>query len=305
MGKKSAVEDIDATKHALERVTRVSTMEQTSLTAMTDRLKQEQAEREQREQMIAQCFKAIGQVQTSNMFAKFATVSSLVWLKQVKEAKTYRDIPEVGTWDKFCDYVGMSRQKVDEDLSNLATFGEEFMTTCQQLHVGYRELRQLRQLSHDGAVQLNHDDNTITIEGEVIPIDGDHTEELQAAIEQIISAKNQLNQTAKKLIQDMNACVKEETKGLQIEKNALLEEVKRLKVFDPTEHDRDWSVGLMAEVHKASASLEVAIQKIIIDPRIVDDRPLQAQVWGHLNAAIAQLEDQDCRLRAAFYAEED
>lgn len=147
-----------------------------------EKLKEEQ--QVERERLIAECYKAIGQVQTSNMFAKFATVSSLVWLKQVKENKTYRDIPGVGTWENFCDYVGMSRQKVDEDLLNLNAFGEEFLTTCQQLSVGYRELRKLRQLTCDGTVII--DGNTIEISGEAIPLDPDHKEDLQAAIENIL-----------------------------------------------------------------------------------------------------------------------
>jgi len=146
------------------------------------------AEQEHREKMIGQCYKAIGQVQTSNMFAKFATVSSLVWLQQVKASKVYRDIPGIGTWDKFCDSVGMSRQKVDEDLANLAAFGEEFLTTCQQLSVGYRELRKLRQLTHDGSVVI--DAECVRIGEERIPLSPDHSEDLQAAIEALVEAKN-------------------------------------------------------------------------------------------------------------------
>ena len=145
-------------------------------------------QQEEREMLIAQCFKAIGQVQTSNMFAKFATVSSLVWMKQVKENKTYRDIPGIGTWETFCDSVGMSRQKVDEDLMNLKAFGEEFMTTCQQLSVGYRDLRRLRHLSAEGVFLIT--DKTIEIAGEVIPLDADHKEDLQAAIERILDEKD-------------------------------------------------------------------------------------------------------------------
>jgi hypothetical protein len=124
----------------------------------------------EKDSAIAQCYKVIGQVQTSNMFAAFADVSSFVWLKDVKEKKLYKGIPGVGTWDKFCDSVGMSRQHVDDKLLNLATLGEKFLLTCQQLSVGYRELRKLRQLTLDGTIAVSID--CLTIGEEVIPIPG-------------------------------------------------------------------------------------------------------------------------------------
>lgn len=143
--------------------------------------KNEQAERERR---IAECHEVIGRIQGFTFIAKFADVGNLVWLKQVKEKKIYRDIPNIGTWDKFCESVGLSRSKVDEDLSNLAAFGEDFLTTCQQFSIGYRDLRKLRQLTNDGTVTI--DAEFMVIGEERIPLDGEHKEELQTAIETII-----------------------------------------------------------------------------------------------------------------------
>jgi hypothetical protein len=145
---------------------------------------------EERAEMIAECSKAIGRVQSANMFQKFATVSTLVWLKEVKDTKVYRDVPGIGTWEKFCDSVGMSRQKVDEDILNLETFGEDFMTTCRGLHVGYRELRQLRQLTNDGTVVIDAD--CLKIGEESIPINIDRADDLQNAIDWIITEKTAL-----------------------------------------------------------------------------------------------------------------
>ena len=177
-------------------------------------------QQEEREMLIAQCFKAIGQVQTSNMFAKFATVSSLVWMKQVKENKTYRDIPGIGTWETFCDSVGMSRQKVDEDLMNLKAFGEEFMTTCQQLSVGYRDLRRLRHLSAEGVFLIT--DNCIEIDGEKIPLDADHKDDLQAAIERVLDDK------AAEL-EDAQATVKAKDRGLGSKDEVIKKQEKELR----------------------------------------------------------------------------
>lgn len=290
--------DDEATKDALERTTRTQAMLEAPLQALTDRLEQERAENKQREQRIAQAFEVAGRIQALTFVEKVTTVGTLMQLKQIKETKTYRDLPNIGTWEMFCNYVGFSRQKVDEDLTNLAAFGQQFLQTVGSFSLGYREMKQLRQLTHDGSVVI--DGECLTIEGESIPIDQDHIDELQAAIEQIIAAKNQLHKTATRLTQDMTSIVKEETKGLKIEKDALVQEVKRLKAFDPEAHDRDWSVAMMAEVYQASVSLESTIQKFIIDPRLVGDRPLQAQVEAHLRAAENQINDLRERFQDAF-----
>ena len=143
---------------------------------------------EGREQLIAHTHQMIGQIRAADMFGKFANVSSLVWMQQVKESKLYRDIPGLGTWEDFCNYIGLSRQKVDLDLQNLAAFGEEFLLTVSSLSVGYRELRKLRQLTHDG--QLVIDNEAIEIGGERVPLAPEHKEELQALIERVINEKD-------------------------------------------------------------------------------------------------------------------
>ncbi|MDD2853859.1 MAG: hypothetical protein PHY09_18380, partial [Desulfuromonadaceae bacterium] len=82
-----------------------------------------------REKRIAEAHEVIGRVQALSFIEKVTTVSSLVQLNKIKESKVYRDLPNIGTWEKYCDYLGWSRQKVDEDLRNLVTFGEGFLTT--------------------------------------------------------------------------------------------------------------------------------------------------------------------------------
>ncbi|MEA5113055.1 MAG: hypothetical protein VB050_03430 [Geobacteraceae bacterium] len=155
-----------------------------------ERIRQEnQAEREQ---LIAQSHEIIGRVQANTLMSKFANVSNLVHLKNIKESKIYRDLPMVGTWDKYCEYLGLSRQKVDEDLANLAAFGEDFLLTCQQFSLGYRDLRKLRQLTHDGTIQVI--DGAVEIAGEKIPLDEDHKEDLQAAIEKIAEEQTALRE---------------------------------------------------------------------------------------------------------------
>ncbi|MGQ0708731.1 MAG: hypothetical protein ACT4NV_03175 [Rhodoferax sp.] len=109
----------------------------------------------------------LGQVQMARSFARFADVVSLSKLKHIKESKLYRalagkkgydpdgnEIADVGTFDGFCQALGLSRSKVDEDLTNLAAFGEEALKQLSAIGAGYRELRQFRRLPEDQKTAL-------------------------------------------------------------------------------------------------------------------------------------------------------
>lgn len=144
------------------------------------------------------------------------------------------------------------------DLENLATFGEEFLLTVSGLSVGYRDLRKLRQLSHDGAVII--DAEYMVIGEERIPLDADHKEDLQAAIETIIeqqaAMKNEVEAQKKafdrvqadtrksmtKLQKDLDKFTQQaEAKGLTPEEDAYLQKCENARItingfldqFDP------------------------------------------------------------------------
>lgn len=109
----------------------------------------------------------LGQIQMSRSFAKFADVVGLSKLQIIKENKIYRavagqkgidsagnEIADVGTWEGFCAALGTSKTKVDEDLLNLKTFGEDALEQMQRTGIGYRDLRQFRRLPADQKSEL-------------------------------------------------------------------------------------------------------------------------------------------------------
>lgn len=292
--KKLLAEQLEATKGANTRQEMGLALEMTPLVEEREQQKLQAAEQVDRESRIAQTYEIAGRIQAFTFMGKVLTVGVLIQLKQIKELKSYRDLPNVGTWDKYCQYLGFSRQKVDEDLQNLATFGEEFLQTVGGFGLGYRDMKKLRQLTHDGTVTIDAD--CITIGDETIPINPDHADELQTAIEQIITQKNEIAERNKKLEKDFSGAVKEEVKGYHSKEKALLKEVERLKAFDPEEKDREWSVEQMAAIETATIEYVNLIQKFIIDPRFDEDRHLQARVSGHLQNAEMALYDQRQRL---------
>lgn len=173
----------------------------------------------------------LGQIQMSQAIGKLTTVVGLTKLAHIKETKLYRamagkklfdsegnEITDVGTWSGFCRLIGSSQQKVDEDLMNLATFGEEALGNLNRIGAGYRELRKLRKLPDDvrqeivqgQLVNLTDKDEVVALIDDLV---GKHVQEkasltnklsdLKAdaeAHEQIISDKNRKLDEQAKLI---------------------------------------------------------------------------------------------------------
>ncbi|MDC5755211.1 MarR family transcriptional regulator [Vibrio europaeus] len=150
----------------------------------------------------------LGQIKAANSFSKIATGVSLAAFKQIKESKEYKALKGIslseiapggknngvltGTWEEFCNLCGVSRSKVDEDLRNLESFGEEMMTEMQQMGLGRSDLRKLRKLP-EGDIQ---------------------------AVTAAISDKEE----ALELIEDMAVKHRKETKKLQDELNSVRHE---------------------------------------------------------------------------------
>jgi len=272
-------------------------MEMETLRAERNELINAEEAQAERERLIAQTHEAVGRIQAAGAFRKLATVAELVWLRDLKEVKIYRDLPGVGTWEKLCNYLGKDRRTTDEDLQNLATFGEDFLETSRQLSIGYREMRQLRQLQYDGeSFQIADDGKTVIIEGEAILLGDDSAPLIEGALEKLLIKNKTLADRNKKLEKEFKAAVKEEIHGLETEKKSLLERVKQLEVYEPDETDREWSVKQMEAIAAAAGAFQLSVTRFVIDPRVNDDRHLQARISGHLHEAEMALHDLRLRL---------
>nr|WP_241495088.1 hypothetical protein [Pseudomonas lactis] len=105
----------------------------------------------------------LGQAQMSDAFAKFSVTVTSSKIAFVKENKLYRALAGKqsgngyqfqGTWEEFCGLLGMSREKADQDIANLRTFGEEALDSMSRMGIGYREMRQYRRLPEDAQAAL-------------------------------------------------------------------------------------------------------------------------------------------------------
>lgn len=106
----------------------------------------------------------LGQAQIAGAFEDFSRTVRISKLAFVKENKLYRQIKGMkvrtgseimtGTWEEFCKLLGRSADKVDLDIANLRSFGEEALESMSNMGIGYRELRQYRRLDGDQQLAL-------------------------------------------------------------------------------------------------------------------------------------------------------
>jgi len=135
----------------------------------------------------------MGHVEMARAFTEFANVSSISKLAEIKKSKMYQSlkgskaydrdgnlIANISTWQGFCQALGMSHQKVDEDIRNLNAFGEEALERLNQLGVGYRNMRRLRQIPEE--------DRIAVVDGE--KIDTGDKEAIVALIEDMVAKQS-------------------------------------------------------------------------------------------------------------------
>lgn len=244
-------------------------------------------EQHQREMLLAKSHEMAGQIRGVKMMSKFGTVASLVWLRQVKESKVYRAI---GTWESYCEYLELDRRTIDEDIQNLKTFGEDFLATVANLSVGYRDLRKLRQIANNGDIVI--DAECVTIGEEQIPLSPDHAEDLQAAIESILEAKN-LD------IEDKAATIKAKDKILADKEKMLNKQEKALATLEGKAKSKGMSAeeeGFIQQCDTARVTIDGFLNKF--DPEL---NPLPDNHTARMKAAYMETLGYFRRTIAASY----
>lgn len=105
----------------------------------------------------------LGQAQMAGAISKLTGTVAVSKMAYVKENKLYQSISSTenrdgrglnGTWEEFCELLGTSASKANEDIANLQSFGEAALESMSAMGIGYRELRQYRRLPEDQKLAL-------------------------------------------------------------------------------------------------------------------------------------------------------
>ena len=100
----------------------------------------------------------LGQAQMADAIGKFTATVAVSKMAFVKENKLYQQLKGAkdrdgrdldGTWEDFCKLLGTSAPKVNEDIHNLQSFGEQALESMSAMGIGYRAMRQYRKLPED------------------------------------------------------------------------------------------------------------------------------------------------------------
>lgn len=180
-------------------------------------------QQQERETLIAEASRLTGRVEAFEFISKLTTVGGLMTLKKIKESKVYKDMPAIKTWDNYCKSIGLSASKVDEDLNNIATFGEKFITDVGNFGLGYRDLRQLRKQVKAGNLEVK--DAEVIIDGEVIPLDDKN--ELRDALDTLLKSKYKEIDDLKDEIKNKESIIEDkehDIKRLQASNNTFFKE---------------------------------------------------------------------------------
>jgi hypothetical protein len=139
------------------------------------------------------------------------------------------------------------------------------------------------------ATQAEISENALVIGDQKIEITPENKEEIEAAIDLMAEEREkerQKNETEiNRLKKRAENAVEEETKTLTIERDALVKELGRLKVFDPEGKDITWSVQQMKAIKDAAQTFATLCSKFIMDDRLDGQMELLAEVEKWQNVA--------------------
>jgi len=185
--------------------------------------KQAQADRDIANQLI-------GRIQLARGVANLLTVSSLTDIKRVKELKLYKGLPRkstngelltVSTFEEFCDELGYSRQKIDQDLLNLEAFGSEALESMQQIGLGLRDLRKLRQMPDE--------DRNLVIEQ--VTVDTGDKEAVKESILELLETQSKKHEREKA---ELKAKAENAERALEVKDKVIAQKTAEIQKRDKT-----------------------------------------------------------------------
>jgi len=177
----------------------------------------------EKEEAIASVFEMAGKIKATNFFKTQTEFFNLLMLKKVKDTKEYRTRFGM-TWEQFCEHVGLKRRTVDLHLEDLEPFRQDFLATfCQFSGVELSKIKYLGMAVSGNVAEIQ--ENAIIYNGETIPLDPEHRDEIHALLER-------LEETSKQQIEEKDAEIRAKHRLLKSKEdlvNKMEREIKRLE----------------------------------------------------------------------------
>lgn len=220
----------------------------------------------------------VGALKATNFIKKLVTVTEIKMLSDIKESKEYKGLQvfdsegkvvTVTTWEQFCKSLGHSREKVDQDILNLAAFGEEFLETSQRMGIGYRDLRKLRKIPEG--------DREVIINGEAMQA-GDK-DSLIELIEDMSVKHSKVKSKLENQLKDLNAEAKAKDRVIADKQKTIDDKNTELNI-------KDEKLALRSHAPAFERAKDYATQ---MDVFKIDS----LQLFGNISALYEQIEQDD------------
>ena len=230
---------------------------------------------------------ALGKVKAIDCNTAFNTLHRYAVLYQIKQKKEYRSGGM--TWFEFCEAIGEPQRTVDRILSEIKPLAEDFSAKlADSIGLPFNKIRYLGMSVSGNLAEI--EDGCLLFDGQKIPFTPENKDEIEAAIDAMkeahVNEVKALRADVKKYKNGADKIVKEETKALTKERQALIEKIERLEVFAPDDKDPEtWMVDQMEVIKKAAAEFSIACRHVIMDERIAGNLPVIGQVEGLMQAA--------------------
>jgi transcriptional regulator with XRE-family HTH domain len=200
-----------------------------------------------KEEAIANIYEMAGKIKATNFFKSQADFFNLVMIKKVKDSKAYRDRFGI-TWEQFCEHVGIKKRTMDRALGDLAPIRQDFLDTLANFSgVTFNKIKYLGMAVDENLANLAK--NAIVYNGETIPVDAEHADE-------ILSLLETLEENHKKEKEETETTIRTKDRLLKAKEdtiNKMERELKRLErtvdKSELTEEEQD-AVNLLVQVQK-------------------------------------------------------
>jgi len=182
-----------------------------------------------------------GQIKGLGLGRAFLDVVLIQSLAGIKELKSYKLISN--TWEGYCNYVGIPRALVDENITNYHLLGERLLKAAEQFTLPRTMVRAMRALPPEARPLVEADCLVIGAGDDErrIPIQSEYRQELQLEIEKLQQSVDETRRVSEKTSRDLGR----EKTALNKQVDELLDRCEKLERSGAGEQLPDEAAALL------------------------------------------------------------
>ena len=187
-----------------------------------------------KEAAIGEIYELAGKVKATNFFKTQAEFFTLLMLKKVKDSKEYRERFGM-TWEQFCTHARLNWRTIDRNLEDLKPFHQDFLQSF--VNFSGVTVNKIKYLAMSESVTVT--ENSIIFNGETIPVDAEHAEEIKELLETLEENHKKEKDEANETIKTKERLLRDKDKVMDKQARDIARLEKRAEKTDLTEEEQD------------------------------------------------------------------